>query len=161
MEGLIRTGRWKLDKGPPVYPFSTYTWLCLGYPKIAILNGGKSWDFHLRRVPPPELAIKTSRYGFERRPWPEVGVGCHGGFSLSDMGGPNMGYAAKLQFPWGYLQEKLLMYFVVIDVWDHVLSDIQLNLVCAPFVLACISWDHPVCEEASILHRLAHVSFKK
>ena len=38
------------------------------------------------------------------------------GFSLSDMGGPNMGYAAKLQFPWGYLQEKLLMYFVVIDV---------------------------------------------
>ena len=61
----------------------------------------------------------------------------------------------------GYLQEKLLMYFVVIDVWDHVLSDIQLNLVCAPFVLACISWDHPVCEEVSILHLLAHVSFKK
>lgn len=28
--------------------------------------------FQQLRVPPPELAIKTSRYGFERRPWPEV-----------------------------------------------------------------------------------------
>ena len=229
MEGLIRTGRWKLDKGPPVYPFPTYTWLCLGYyPKIAILNGKHDEQLIENReiMGFPSEACSPTRAGHQnislwlwtttvarggrglpwwvftiRYGWSKHGVRGKIAISMvmmvmmmmmvimihwnrfpiySDTPNKNWGWTEQNwihpRTKWwfvllrvveefnrsmGYLQAKLLMYFVVIDVWDHVLSDIQLNLVCAPFVLACISWDHPVCEEASILHRLAHVSFKK
>ena len=149
---------------------------------------GNPWDFwgvFLHRSWPSEhraMALNDDRgQRFGSRWWVFTGLS----MSLTGLPSGNQTWQWKIHYLWvifllklpfigdfplpcmitgGYrlhLQEKLLMllYFVVIEVWDPVLSDIKLDLVCAP-VVVCISWDHPICE-VSILHRIAHVSFKK